>query len=79
MQINTQRCNSIFSDCDEKLWFNMKPAAIIHAMSFLHGTKSLYALRVRLGQLEHAFYQNKGKKHGTKHPTGECYGLVEHC
>ncbi len=30
-------------------------------MSFLHGTKSLYALRVLLGQLKHAFYQNKEK------------------
>ncbi len=30
-------------------------------MSFLHDTKSLYALGVLLGQLKHAFYQNQEK------------------
>lgn len=56
-----------------------KPAAVIHAMSFLHGTKSPSVLVALLGQVEHAFCQNKGEKALHKTPNNRCCGLVERC
>lgn len=44
------------SDCDEKFL----PAAVLHAMSFFHGTKSL--LYVLVGEVEHAFLAEPGGK-----------------